>query len=70
MEQVAQTTKTTNQQSEASAVVPQIAAPHPLRAGDRIVYKFLLNDCSPDERVQWFIGTVSRKTGKEKVRYY
>lgn len=54
-------------QGEASAVVPQIAGPRHVQAGDQILYKFLLNDCDPDEREQWFIGTV-RKTGKELVR--
>ena len=52
---------------QTPALASQIAGPRKIQAGDKILYKFHMNELDPDEREQWFIGTVKR-TGKEIVR--
>lgn len=52
---------------QTPALASQIAGPRKIQAGDKILYKFHMNELEPDEREQWFIGTVKR-TGKEIVR--
>ena len=53
---------------QPSASASQITGPPRVQEGDKILYKFHLDEWgrTSDEREQWFIGTV-RKTGKEDV---
>lgn len=52
-------------------LVQPALGPHAVQAGDRILYKFLLDSYADQsaEKEQWFYGTVS-KTRKEKVRVF